>query len=42
MIRFKKQYEIITAIIEVLDKEPENKDKLMKLFEDMQEYGQPP
>ena len=42
LIRFKKQYEIICAIIVTLDKDPENKDKLMKLFEDMQEYGQPP
>jgi hypothetical protein len=25
-----------------LDNEPDNKEKLMKLFEDMQEYGQPP
>lgn len=42
MIRFKKQYEIICGIIEALDKEPQNKQKLMKLFEDMQQYGQPP
>ena len=42
MTRFKKQYEIICGIIEILDKDPENKEKLMRLFEEMQEYGQPP
>ena len=36
MTRFKKQYQIICGIITVLDNEPENKQKLMKLFEDMQ------
>lgn len=42
MDRFKQQYKIIDQIITILDKDPENKDKLMQLFEEMQEYGQPP
>jgi peroxin-19 len=42
MERFKKQYKIIDQIIVTLDNDPENKEKLMQLFEEMQEYGQPP
>ena len=32
----------MSDIVETLDKTPENKEKLIQLFEDMQEYGNPP
>jgi hypothetical protein len=40
--RFQKQHEIIDAIIKTLDNDPNDKERLMKYFEEMQEYGQPP
>lgn len=42
MERYKKQYNIICEIILTLDEQPDNKEKLMDLFEKMQDYGQPP
>lgn len=42
MTRFKQQYKVIDQIITTLDNDPDNKEKLMQLFEEMQEYGQPP
>lgn len=42
MERYKKQYHIICEIITTLDDQPDNKEKLMDLFEKMQDYGQPP
>lgn len=40
--RFKKQHEVIRQILRVLDETPEDKKKLIDLFEKMQDYGQPP
>ncbi len=40
--RYRSQYCIIQQILKVLDENPENKQKLMDLFEKMQDYGQPP
>lgn len=40
--RFEEQYSTIKLILHTLDTEPENKTKLMELFEKMQDYGQPP
>lgn len=41
-VRFRKQYEILNEIIGILDNSPEKKDKLIELFEKMQELGSPP
>ena len=40
--RYRNQYKLILEILEVFDKTPEDKTRLMDLFERMQDYGQPP
>lgn len=40
--RFRNQEKCIDELITTLDKEPNNKDKLISLFEKMQEFGAPP
>lgn len=40
--RFKNQEKCIDELILALEKEPNNKDHLINLFEKMQEYGAPP
>ena len=40
--RFKNQEKCIDELLVTLDKEPNNKDHLIVLFEKMQEYGAPP
>ena len=38
----KKQHAVVKKILEALDKQPNNKAKLIALFEEMQQYGNPP
>ena len=40
--RFRNQEKCIDELLEALEKEPNNKDKLIALFERMQEFGAPP
>lgn len=40
--RFMNQEKCIDELLETLDKEPNNKDHLITLFEKMQEFGAPP
>ncbi|EAR93628.2 Pex19 family protein (macronuclear) [Tetrahymena thermophila SB210] len=40
--RYQKQQKCIDEILEIVQKEPNNKDKMIAKFEEMQEYGQPP
>lgn len=40
--RYRKQHEVVQKILHVLEVEPENKNKLIGLFEEMQQYGNPP
>lgn len=40
--RYRKQHEVVQKILHVLEVEPENKNKLISLFEEMQQYGNPP
>lgn len=42
MDRYNSQYGIIIEIIDILESSPENKSKMISLFEKMQEYGNPP
>ncbi|KAL4468177.1 hypothetical protein ABPG72_017158 [Tetrahymena utriculariae] len=40
--RYEKQQKCIDEILEIVQKESNNKDKMIAKFEEMQEYGQPP
>lgn len=42
LARFKSQYNIICQILDQLNTQPDQKSKLMDLFERLQDYGQPP
>lgn len=42
MDRYQKQYEIVLEIIDMLQKQPDNKNGLIEKFEKMQGYGNPP
>ena len=40
--RYLNQYDCLKKLLHILDANPNNKDELIKAFEKMQEYGNPP
>lgn len=40
--RFGNQYQVFQKLVAVYETEPDNKTKISELFDDMQEFGQPP
>ena len=40
--RYRKQYLVVNDILAQLQKDPNNKEALIKKFEEMQQYGTPP
>lgn len=42
MENYEKQYEIVNKILHILESDAGNKAEMIKLFEEMQKYGNPP
>ena len=42
LVRFKDQYNCILELLQVLEKDAQNKDKMIGIFEKMHDYGLPP
>ena len=39
---YTEQYNCILQLLEITEKEPENKEKMINIFEKMHDYGMPP
>ncbi len=39
---YKEQYNCILELIDILEKDPQNKEKMINIFEKMHDYGMPP